>query len=327
MIIAYSLILGVSIALLLGYLILVTNKERWMILLFSSVILANTGYLLEALAGTQSLALFANDLAYLGALLVMLSTLMSIEKLCGFRPNRKKLLFLAVAAALMFTIVATSPMLLPYYYTDVFLDRIEIVPGSSISVLKKTYGPLYPLYKVYIVSYLVGMVATIIYSIRRHRVRSYKVAALLFFVAFANVLVWLTQKSLQIRFNMLTVAYILGACVLLLLFWMMQDYVHKDSVTPSDPVVVEKVVVIESAQSRNAAFSPEKLDTVLDSLSDENKLTETEFRILTMLLGKYMRKEISDTLSISENTTKTHISHIYKKLGVTSKHALLSLFK
>lgn len=52
-------------------------------------------------------------------------------------------------------------------------------------------------------------------------------------------------------------------------------------------------------------------------------LTNREKEIAQLLIQGYTRKEICNRLSISINTLKTHIRHIYRKLDVTSKESLL----
>ena len=45
-------------------------------------------------------------------------------------------------------------------------------------------------------------------------------------------------------------------------------------------------------------------------------LTETEALILKMMAKGLTNKQIMDTLHITSNTIKTHLSHIYGKLGL-----------
>lgn len=52
-------------------------------------------------------------------------------------------------------------------------------------------------------------------------------------------------------------------------------------------------------------------------------MTEREAEVLQLLLEGRSAPFISDTLFISENTTKTHIRHIYQKAGVNSKQELI----
>lgn len=56
-----------------------------------------------------------------------------------------------------------------------------------------------------------------------------------------------------------------------------------------------------------------------DALGD---LTTTEYEVYKLAVQKKKNKEIAKELFISENTVKTHLAHIYSKLGVKSKSEL-----
>ncbi len=56
-------------------------------------------------------------------------------------------------------------------------------------------------------------------------------------------------------------------------------------------------------------------------------LTRRETEVLELLAEGHGGPYIQDRLSISRNTFKTHVSHIYRKMGVTSKENLLNLLR
>jgi LuxR family maltose regulon positive regulatory protein len=53
-------------------------------------------------------------------------------------------------------------------------------------------------------------------------------------------------------------------------------------------------------------------------------LTRQELQVLRMLGTGYSNGEIAGALFISANTVKTHLKHIYAKLGVKSRSAAVS---
>ncbi|MEO2040351.1 MAG: helix-turn-helix transcriptional regulator, partial [Pirellulales bacterium] len=53
-------------------------------------------------------------------------------------------------------------------------------------------------------------------------------------------------------------------------------------------------------------------------------LTERESEILAMLSEGLVKKEIATQLDIGYSTVDTHVSHIYKKLGVSNAPAAVS---
>lgn len=58
----------------------------------------------------------------------------------------------------------------------------------------------------------------------------------------------------------------------------------------------------------------------------EVNLTQRELEILELITLGYGYEEISDNLAISVNTTKKHVSNIFKKLGVSSRMELIKYF-
>ncbi|HJJ01150.1 MAG TPA: helix-turn-helix transcriptional regulator [Coriobacteriaceae bacterium] len=52
-------------------------------------------------------------------------------------------------------------------------------------------------------------------------------------------------------------------------------------------------------------------------------LTSREREVLALLNMGMSRKEIADTLSVSLNTAKKHLSNIYAKLGVRNRNQAL----
>ena len=64
----------------------------------------------------------------------------------------------------------------------------------------------------------------------------------------------------------------------------------------------------------------------IERLADECGLTNRDRELLDYLSRGYGSSFIAKTLFISDNTARTHIRNIYRKLGVSSREQLLSLF-
>ena len=56
-------------------------------------------------------------------------------------------------------------------------------------------------------------------------------------------------------------------------------------------------------------------------------LTERELKIVELILAGYTNGSIGGYLDISSNTVKNHISNIYKKINVSNRYELMSIFK
>ena len=56
-------------------------------------------------------------------------------------------------------------------------------------------------------------------------------------------------------------------------------------------------------------------------------LTERELKIVELILAGYTNGSIGEYLDISSNTVKNQISNIYKKINVSNRYELMSIFK
>ena len=316
MIITYAIMAIMATILLIGYIMLVRQKEPWLLLLYICVTVVNVGYFLLSVSKTVEFALFANDLAYLGSVFLSMSMLLTIVKLCGFEVKRKLVIALTVAAALMFAIIATSGFL-PIYYKEVTLVTVD-----GASKLKKVYGVLHPTYLVYLLAYFAAMVACIIQSIRKKVIASQRHASLLAAIVFGNIAVWLVEKFIPWNFEFLSVSYLFSELVLLGLYWMMQDYIQLKDVPP--PVVVEEkapVIVVDTMERA------EKIQAILSHLPEGTTLSARQTEVLEGIIDGKSRKEIAADLHLSENTIKMHTSSLYRLLDVSSRDEIHALMK
>ena len=64
-----------------------------------------------------------------------------------------------------------------------------------------------------------------------------------------------------------------------------------------------------------SAFGPREVATV----GDRQSFTDRELAVLTHLVEGRSNREIADALFIGESTVKTHLRHIYEKLGVANR--------
>lgn len=75
------------------------------------------------------------------------------------------------------------------------------------------------------------------------------------------------------------------------------------------------------SKALNKILNSKKND--LNDLQDlKNKLTKQEEKIAQLILKGFSNKEIAKALFISEKTVKTHLGHIFKKLGIKSRYQL-----
>ena len=276
--------------------------------------IVNLGYLLLALAKTPEFAIFANDVAYLGSVFLSMCMFLTVVRLCGFEIKRAHVTVCLVLGILMFSIIATAGFL-PWYYKSVSLETVD-----GITKLVKVYGPLHPVYMIYLLGYFVAMIATIIHSIKKGTAGSPKFAGLIAGIVCGNLIVWLFEKFIRWEFEFLSVTYIISELFLLLIYWMMQDYVHVRDVPKFTPAQ-EKQLGVDIA-----TMPPEvKIAKVLLFVKNGEALSPREREILELILENKRRREIAEQLYLSENTVKTYTRTLYAKLGVTCRAELYAL--
>ena len=65
----------------------------------------------------------------------------------------------------------------------------------------------------------------------------------------------------------------------------------------------------------------------LDGLAKRANLSQRELDMLALWATGHQVDYVADQLCISKNTAKTHVRHIYTKLGVTSREELIQLIE
>ena len=316
MTVGYAICLLASVGLLIAYSVMVKHKEFWLTMLFCCVPVVNLGYSLLSMAKTVEFAIFANDVTYLGSVFLSMCMFLTIVRLCGFEIKKKHIITCVSLGVVMFAIVATSGIL-PWYYKSV---ELEIVDGSA--KLVKEYGVLHSVYLFYLLGYFAAMIGTIIHSIRKNKIAQTKYAVFIAGVVCLNILMWLFERFVSWNYEFLSVTYIGSELLLLLVYWMMQDYVHKNEV-PSPVIVEEKAPIIIVDNMTRA----EKIKTILASLPEDTVLSTRQMDILERILDYKSRKEIAVELHLSENTVKTHTGMLYKALGVSGRDEIYAMFQ
>ena len=309
--IAYGIAAAIALLLWIGYIFLVKKKKKWLLLLYSCTFVVLSGYFLLSLSKTIEFALFANKIAYLGSVFLPMCMLLTIVDLCNIKYNKVLPIFLIVLGLLVFAIVCTTGYL-PWYYKEVTLTHVN--GGAK---LVKTYGPLHVSYLIYVVSYFIAIISVIVYSLIRKTVGSQKYAILISGVVLGNIAVWFIEQKIPVDFEFLAVSYLLSEVVLLGIYWMIQDYIHKRELPSAEEKV--PVVVVDTLTSA------EKIKIMLARLPENTKLTLKEMEVLEELIEGKTRKEIAEKLNISENTVKTHTAHIYEKLEISGKQEMINI--
>jgi DNA-binding CsgD family transcriptional regulator len=269
---------------------------------------------LIAFSKTVDFALFANKITYLGQFMMPLCMFMIISKLCGYTYGKWVTGALLTVSALMFAVICTTGYL-DWYYTDA---TIESVAGAT--VLRKEYGVLHPINLIYVICYFVAMISVFLVSQREKRVASQAQASIILAVVIGNIGFWCIQKVLPWDFELLSVMYLSSAFAFLFVWRMLQDYVHKKDIKGYTEAQKEELTVQITAMTMDA-----KLAKVLSFVNEDTPLSHREREILEMIIAGKKRKDIADTMHLSENTVKTYTRTLYGKLNISCREELYEI--
>lgn len=314
-----------SLFLLVGCIFSVRKKRFWFITLFSSVLVVNIGYTFLAYSSCLETALWANRISYLGSVFLPFAMLMIILNVTN-TPYKKRLPYFLFGVAVVVFLIAASPGILPIYYKDV---SFAVVNG--VSTLVKVYGPLHPIYLVYLFGYFSSMVAVIIRAKSKKTIASTAHAVIIAIALFVNIGVWLIEQLVAIDFEFLSVSYIISELFLLGVHLVIienqklreivkqvelaQDYTEKG--TPASDNITGTPI-------ENETVTPERIEIYMLGLKE---LTPTEKAIYDAYIARATTKEIMSSMNIKETTLKYHNRNIYGKLSVSSRKELLEIHK
>ena len=306
-----------SLMLLMAYFFVDKKQNKWIMFLFISIFVCNSGYLIISLSKSLTLALIGNAIAYLGNVFLPFFMFMLILDVCNIK-HGKALKYILLGIGIVMLFIATTGGYLPIYYKDVSLEVIE---GGAMLI--KEYGILHNLYFIYLFGYMATMIAIIIYSIAKKKVTSKMQAVFLLVIVIGNMLVWLIEQFIDHQFEFLCLSYIINEMLLLLLYGILREYekkinTHKQDVSPSADL---------SIIDFDDKFSAEQIAIVFEKWEKINNLTKREKEVLKhMLLGE-KRKDIAVNLYISDSTVKNTITNILSKLAVANREELCRTVK
>lgn len=305
-----------SLIALLCYCLLTKKKDRWFVLLFSSVLLVNTSYFLLSVSGSLEAALNANRAAYLGSVFLPFSMMMIILRVCNLKYKKWLPIALCSLAAIVF-LIAASPGILTIYYKEVFLDTSE-----GYSILRKVYGELHCVFMIYLFGYFAAMIAAIVHAFIKKRIETLLHSVLVATAVFVNIVVWLAEQFIDTHFEILSVSYIISELFLLGLHMLMNENDRLRELT--DQLQREADERSKAGDSSKPEPSSEQAETFIAGVG---ALTPTERLIFDLYVEQKTTKDILEELNIKENTLKFHNKNIYGKLGVSSRKQLLAIYK
>jgi DNA-binding CsgD family transcriptional regulator len=238
--------------------------------------------------------------------------LMIIMHVCNIRAKKWLTGTLLILAFVVF-LVAASPGILPIYYKEV---SYAVVDGAA--KLIKVYGPLHPLYLVYLLGYFGTMVAVILRASAKKAIDSTAHVVVLAIAVLVNICVWFIEQISPIDFEFLSVSYIISELFLLGVHMVVKETEHLKL------LLQQKDSALQAAQ----AALPEQTDgeTKALFLKGLKTLTPTEKTVFEAYIRGDGTKQVMETMGITENTLKFHNKNLYSKLGVSSRKQMLTVY-
>ncbi len=323
--IIYGAATVLSLLLLVGCIFLVRSKRTWFVLLFSSVLVVNIGYTFLSVSSHLDMALWANRISYLGSVFLPFSMLMIILNVTN-TAHKKQLPYILALVAILVFLVAASPGILDIYYKEV---SFKIVNG--VSTLDKVYGPLHPMYLIYLIGYFAAMVTVIVRASLKKTIDTTTHAVILAIAVFVNIGVWFIEQLVSIDFEMLSISYIISELFLLGVHLVMNENQRLREIVKqvetvqnfSEPEYSQPDALSDS-QVEQQRIDTARLEIFINGLE---QLTATEKSVYDCYIARLTTKEIMAKLNIKENTLKYHNKNLYSKLRVSSRKELLEIYK
>ena len=223
-------------------------------------------------------------------------------------------LFIAFSVAIF--ALAASGDWLGLYYKAVFLEEV-----NGMTVLRKEYGPLHVLYTVYLISYVLVMVAVIYDASRKKRLTSFKYTMLLLAAVLLNIGVWAVEQGFNEDFEFLSVSYVVTEVILLLLYSMLRDY---GIIRPGGQIASVQMLTQLNTRKSPAGELPPGMEEMFRSFAEKaGTLSAAERRILNYYIDGYDTAQIPELAFISIHTVKKHNHSINQKLEVASRDELM----
>ena len=89
------------------------------------------------------------------------------------------------------------------------------------------------------------------------------------------------------------------------------------------------VRAVRAAANGEAPLSPRAAQAILSARPARQlpELSAREREVVELVVEGLKNKDVADRLGISEKTVKTHLTHVYQRLGVTTRSDMIAAFK
>ncbi len=200
------------ISFILLMVLIVAFKKRiaiFYVLLFSGVLVVNMGYMQMINADTLKMALFANQVIYLGASFCPFFLFMCIADLCKTQVKRIYQAFFVLYGALIFAFSSTVGVIDGYY------KSVYLVQENGISRLVKDYGPLHTLYPVDLLIVMLSAIYIVVKAIKRKKDVSIINSVGMIVILAVDNFAYLAEKIFKADFDLIPFMYVFSEIAIL----------------------------------------------------------------------------------------------------------------
>ena len=290
------------------------KRNKYLLLLFCSVFVANIGIFLTSLAPTLTFALNANRITYIGHVFLPYFVLRMILLFCNVRYS-KRINIILLSIGFIVLLITLTPGIFPYYYS-----KAELFTANGYSQIIHDYGPLYKVYFIYLLIYTFGTLGVVINAIHQKWIVQKTQIIFLYCAVLCNFLIYTLEKLVPQNFEILTVSYLISEIFILLLYCIVQEYesLHSAPLHTNNSASSSDKLEVSGLYS----FTEENIEHILNTCPELSVLTDRETDVLKGLLYNKKRRDIATELYISESAVGKHTTAIFKKLEVNSRKEL-----
>lgn len=219
MTVIYAIAALAALILMTGYWRLIKQKETWIQCLYFSVFGVNVGYFLLSISAAWQAVLFANGIVYLFSVCLPFFMLMAILSVCGLSCSKRFFAVLILSGGLLFGLTASSA----YQMFSASEVQLEFAHGAAGWI--RQCGMLHSLFGLYLFLYFAGMLGVILYTVKKKKCSSCKLAFFLLAAAGCNLLTGVLEELIPMDFEFLAVSYVFTGLLLLLQYLILEETV------------------------------------------------------------------------------------------------------
>lgn len=321
----YNIVFVVSVILLILLIL------RWqvqldvdMTVLFTLVPILNISYIKLASATNVDIALFAQQIIYLGGCFLQLLMFLTVCTLCHVRFHRLVRVFLFTFAILLYFAVITTQ------YTHLFYKDYHLEEQYGVSVLVKDYGPLHSVFYFSLVLYVALSLFMLVYCYFRKKDVSTKNLSVLALTMLFSTLVFFGGRLVTKAVEVAPLSYVVAEVGFLFISYRIRLYNISGNIANSvlengsDGLIcfdMKKRLLVynNTALKMIPSLGNIKVDHVLDD--DDPVLHRINMCIETKQSGK-TDKDIN--ITIGENIYKARPEYLKDHKGASGYYIVLT---